>query len=258
MKKLLSTIILFAILISCCSMFAYADSDVADNVRFVPTHIEITSSEIEVEGFFVNMNRSYEVGNFSNLDLSVYIDDTEVCSGIFSSVNQFMMPPMSVYFQSFTFSNEYGSKLNGSYDCDDTCYAVFGGNFSNARSSSIGGSTYYAGAANTDIGDLVRFIPTNIEVSTSKTVVEGYFVNLSYNKAVSDFTDFEMDVFVKGRKVIGGNFGDINSFTVSPLGMKYQSFTFNDDYTDELDIGSYVCSDDVYASFGSSFYIENA
>lgn len=261
MKKLLSTIILFAILLSSFSMFAYADSADAANIRYVPTHIEITSSTIEVEGFFVNLDQNFKIGNFNNMELTVYLENTEICSDIFTEINQFMMPPMSVYFQSFTFANPHGSKINGSYDCDDTFYVVIVGtpdSYTSMRTTLSSGSTYYAGAANTDVADLIRFIPTSVEVTTSKTVVAGYFVNLNYNRTVSNFTKFNMSVFDGGDKLIEGSFGTINSFEIAPLGMKYQSFSFSGDYTNVMRPGKYTCGDQVYASFSCSFSSEIA
>ena len=106
-------------------------------------------------------------------------------------------------------------------------------------------------SAKADMGDLIRFLPTQIEVLENKVTVEGYFVNLNKNVTVKNFTDFEMKVYLSGDLLVEGDFGDINQFSIAPLSVKYQSFTFNGSH--ELNEGTYTCDDDFYASFTCSF-----
>lgn len=102
-------------------------------------------------------------------------------------------------------------------------------------------------SASADMGDLIRFIPTEIVVSTDKVEVKGYFVNLNEDVTVKNFTDFDMEVYLDGDLLVDGSFGDINQFTVKPLGVKYQSFTFNGSH--DLNEGTYSCGDKFYAAF---------
>lgn len=106
-------------------------------------------------------------------------------------------------------------------------------------------------SAKADMGDLIRFLPTEIEVLENKVTVEGYFVNLNKNTTVKNFTDFEMQVYLSGDLLVEGDFGDINQFSIPPLSVKYQSFTFNGPH--DLNEGTYTCDDDFYASFTCSF-----
>ena len=105
--------------------------------------------------------------------------------------------------------------------------------------------------ASADIGDLVRFVPTEIEVTTNKVVVEGYFVNMNSNVSVKNFRELEMMVYQDGDLLVEGNFGTINEFTISPMRMKYQSFTFNGSH--DLKNGSYTCNDRTYAVVNCRF-----
>lgn len=105
--------------------------------------------------------------------------------------------------------------------------------------------------ANAEIGDLIRFLPTEIEVQEDKVVVEGYFVNLNQDITVKNFTDFEMAVYLSGDLLVEGEFGEINEFSIKSMGTKYQSFTFNGPH--ELNEGIYTCDDSFYVTFACSF-----
>lgn len=94
------------------------------------------------------------------------------------------------------------------------------------------------------MGDLIRFIPITIDVSRNEVTVEGYFINLN-DRSVSNFKDFEMDVYRNNQLLISGYFGTINSFTVLPGKACYQSFTFTGPHN--LNTGFYVCDDICYA-----------
>lgn len=100
-------------------------------------------------------------------------------------------------------------------------------------------------------GDLIRFLPTYITIEDGDVTVEGYFVNLNEDHAVENFTDFEMEVYIGDTQILDGSFGDINEFTIEPLGLKYQSFTFNGN--DSLDDDVAMCDDTVHVLFGCGF-----
>lgn len=105
--------------------------------------------------------------------------------------------------------------------------------------------------ASPDISDLLRFIPTEIIVSTDKVEVSGYFVNLNADVTVKDFTDFEIAVYQDGELLVEGNFGEIDAFSIKPLSVQYQSFTF--DGAHELNEGTYSCGDTIYAAFTCNY-----
>ncbi len=101
-----------------------------------------------------------------------------------------------------------------------------------------------AAAATPDTGDLIKFIPTVVTVKSNAVTVEGYFVNLNENYIVKNFREFEMEVYEDGNLLVSGEFGTINSFSIYPLSMKYQSFTFKGSH--DLNNGTYVADDGVY------------
>ena len=106
-------------------------------------------------------------------------------------------------------------------------------------------------SASADISDLIRFIPTEIVVSANKVEVSGYFVNLNADVTVKDFTDFEMEVYQDGELLVEGSFGEIDAFSIKPLSVQYQSFTFNGAH--DLNEGTYSCGDAVYAVFTCNY-----
>ena len=99
-------------------------------------------------------------------------------------------------------------------------------------------------ASQPDVSDLIRFVPTTIEVKPSQVIVSGYFINLDSSKSVSSFQNFTMDVYMGGSLLISGSFGTINDFTVYPGRTVYQTFTFNGSH--DLNVGYYVCDDSCY------------
>ena len=100
-------------------------------------------------------------------------------------------------------------------------------------------------------GNLIRFIPTNIDVTDRAITVNGYFVNLNPNCDVKDFRNFEMSVYRNGNQIALGSFGTINAFTVTAMGTKIQSFTFNGRHN--LKNGHYECNDYYYCAFSCNF-----
>lgn len=100
-------------------------------------------------------------------------------------------------------------------------------------------------------GNLIHFVPTIITVESDSVTVEGYFINLNEDIEVYNYTDFEMDVYEKGELLVSGEFGDINQFTVSPMGAKFQIFTFNGSH--DLNEGTYDCNDYFYTVVNCNF-----
>lgn len=100
-------------------------------------------------------------------------------------------------------------------------------------------------------GKRIHFVPTEITVESQSVTVEGYFVNLNTNVSVGDFSDFQMMVYREEDLLVEGYFGNINKFSISPLSVKFQSFTFNGHH--DLNVGRYECDDTVYALCGFDF-----
>ena len=111
----------------------------------------------------------------------------------------------------------------------------------------------FAAADTPDKGDLVKFIPTKMTVKSNQVIVEGYFVNMNEDYTVKDFREFEMSVYDEGELLVSGDFGTINSFSIAPLRMKYQSFTFNGSHA--MKIGTYVADDGYYCKVSMRFIL---
>jgi hypothetical protein len=101
------------------------------------------------------------------------------------------------------------------------------------------------------IGDLIRFIPAVLEVTSNKVTVYGYFLNLNSDCSVGKFKNFKMDLYQGGTLISSGNFGNLNEFTVSPLGLKTFTFTYNGKH--RLNSGNYVCDDRIYSVCSYNF-----
>ncbi|MBR3016629.1 MAG: hypothetical protein IKH57_06065 [Clostridia bacterium] len=106
-------------------------------------------------------------------------------------------------------------------------------------------------ARDAPIGYYIRFIPTMITVGSETIKVEGYFVNLNSDVEVKNFKEFEMSVYENNKLVAQGDFGTINQFTVEPLGVWKQTFTFNGKHS--MKIGTYSCDEKYSATFSCKF-----
>lgn len=112
-------------------------------------------------------------------------------------------------------------------------------------------ATLFCTSTRADMSDLIRFIPTEIIVSANLVEVKGYFVNLNADVTVKNFTDFEIAVYQDGRLLVESSFGEIDPFSITPLGVQYQSFVF--DGSHELMEGTYSCGDTIYAAFTCNY-----
>ena len=108
------------------------NSAMANRIRYIPIEVDVTSSEVVVYGYFVNLNRSATVKNFRDFTMSLYEDGDLLVSGNFGTINSFTLPPLSVYYQTFTF-NGRNNLRNGNYGCDDGTYAYTGFNFTSVN-----------------------------------------------------------------------------------------------------------------------------
>lgn len=107
-------------------------------------------------------------------------------------------------------------------------------------------------ASGSVIPEWIKFIPTWISVTSNQVKVEGYFVNFNHEHSVKTFREFSMDVYVDGRLIVSGDFGTINDFTIEPLGMKFQSFTFNGTHSNHSN-GNNNCGDSYYTKTAFRF-----
>ena len=101
-------------------------------------------------------------------------------------------------------------------------------------------------------GELIRFIPAYIEASTNKLTVYGFFFNMNTDVAVGGFRNYKMDIYYGNQLIASGDFGTINDFTIEPLGLRYQSFTYNGKH--RLKNGTAVCGDKTYSVTSYKFY----
>ena len=106
-------------------------------------------------------------------------------------------------------------------------------------------------ARDAPIGYYIRFLPTLITVGNDYIKLEGYFVNLNSDVAVKNFKEFEMSVYENNKLIAKGNFGTINQFTVEPLGMWKQTFTYNGKHS--MKIGTYSCDEKYSCTFSCKF-----
>ena len=93
--------------------------------------------------------------------------------------------------------------------------------------------------------DLLRYIPTEITVTSQSVTVKGYFINMNDSVAISNLREFEMAVYEDGDRIITGSFGTLNQFKIQPKSMVYQTFEYNNDGS--FNTGTYVCNDATYA-----------
>ncbi len=100
--------------------------------------------------------------------------------------------------------------------------------------------------------DLFRYIPTYVEISGDKAVVEGYFVNMS-NKTLTDIRDMEMTIYQDGESLMSGGFSSshLNGYEFAPKSITQWTFTYTDAGRDFSD-GTHVVDSNVYALFSCS------
>ena len=102
--------------------------------------------------------------------------------------------------------------------------------------------------------NLLRFVPTEMTVTSSTVLVEGYFINMNSEAAISNLKEVKMDIYNAEEGILAsGNFGTINSFTIKPQSMVYQKMEFSNDYG--LKSGTYICESDTYADFACTYTV---
>lgn len=114
-------------------------------------------------------------------------------------------------------------------------------------------STSVLAAASAD-SNLLRYIPTEMTVTSSKVLVKGYFVNMNSKATISNLEEVSMLINDDDEGCLAsGDFGILNRFTIKPQGMVYQEMEFSNSYG--LKTGTYVCESSVYADFSCTYTI---
>ena len=94
-----------------------------EKIHFVPQRIIVAPNRVEVQGYFINLNSDYAVGNFENFKMDVYQGRDLLVSGHFGTVNRFILEPFGTKYQTFIFNGRHRLN-NGKYACDDRTHCV--------------------------------------------------------------------------------------------------------------------------------------
>ena len=125
MKRRFLAVILMLSLLLPAVLNVKASADVTDYIHYIPTKLVISSKEVEVEGYFVNLNESTRVGNFTDFSMEIGYAGETLIEADFGDLKQFMVPALGVLKHRFTISYPNGHNLtNGTYTCDDSYYAI--------------------------------------------------------------------------------------------------------------------------------------
>lgn len=228
------------------------DDTIGEKIRFVPIQIVAEKGKSTVSGYFVNLNDTTQVSNFTDFDMDLYYHDELLLSGNLGSLNQFEVAPLGLTYQTLTFDAD--EDFASVQSCFDAIYAPFGCEFSKEKSSKTGivhGSSDDPGSD--EIAGRIRYLPTLIKVTKESVFVDGYFVNLNPHTTVSSFNEASMAVYLGGEPLINADIGTLDDFAIAPLSLERQSFTFQGDYTETLNEGTYNCDDAFYALFDCTF-----
>lgn len=125
-KRIIAVLLVVASLFMCS--VAYAAPTIGDMLRFIPVQITVTDNAVQVEGYFVNLSSQYDVMNFTNFDMALYVDGTILADAYFGTINSFTVRAGGTQYQSFTYTGPNGLN-NGVYICDDHFYCPFSANF---------------------------------------------------------------------------------------------------------------------------------
>lgn len=254
-----SCIILVCILmLAILPVTASADDDtIGERIRFVPMQIVTEDGKSTVSGYFVNLNDTKQVSDFTDFDMDLYYHGDLLLTGNLGSLDQFKVAPLGLTYQTLTFdANEDFAEVQ---NCFDAIYAPFGCGFSMEDSSKTG--TVYGSSddpGSDEIADRIRYLPTQIKVTKENVVVDGYFVNLNPHTKVSSFNEASMAVYLGGELLVDADFGTLNDFAIEPLRLNRQTFTFQGDYTETLNEGIYNCDDTFYVLFDCTFSHDEA
>ncbi|MGN0707799.1 MAG: hypothetical protein ACI4JC_07355 [Faecalibacterium sp.] len=102
--------------------------------------------------------------------------------------------------------------------------------------------------------NLLRYVPTEMTVTSSKVLVKGYFINMNSKATISNLKSVKMDIYNTDVGILAsGDFGTIKSFSIKPQSMVEQNMEFSNSYG--LNSGIYVCEEDTYAVFDCTYSV---
>ncbi len=251
--KSFCVILVCALMLTILPVTASADDDaIGERLRFVPIQIVTENGKSTVSGYFVNLNDTIQISNFTDFDMDLYYHSDLLLTGNLGSLDQLKVEPLGLTYRTLTFdANEDFAEVQ---DCFDAIYAPFGCGFSMEDSSKTGivyGSADDPGSD--EIADRIRYLPTQIKVTKENVFVDGYFVNLNPHTKVRSFNDVTMAVYLGGELLIDADFGTLNDFAIEPLSLKRQDFTFQGDFTETLNEGTFICDDTFYVLLDLTF-----
>ncbi len=256
--KFICIILTCILMLTTLSVTAFADDNtIGERIRFVPMQIVTENDKSTVSGYFVNLNDAIQVSNFTDFDMDLYYHSDLLLTGNLGNLKQFKVEPLGLTYETFTF--DANEELTGVQDCFDAIYAPFGCEFSKEDSSKTGivyGSSNDPGSD--EIANRIRYLPTQIMVTKENVVVDGYFVNLNPHTKVGSFNEASMAVYLGGELLIDADFGTLNDFAIEPLSLERQTFTFQGDYTETLNEGTYNCDDSFYVLSDFTFSHDEA
>lgn len=251
--KFFCVILTCVLLLTILPVTTLADDDaIGERIRFVPIQIVTEDRKSTVFGYFVNLNDTIQISSFTDFDMDLYYHSDLLLTGNLGNLNKIKVAPLGLTYQALTFdANEDFAPVQ---DCFDAIYAPFGCEFSIEDSSKTGivyGSSDDPGSD--EIADRIRYLPTQIKVTKENVVVDGYFVNLNPHTKVSSFNEASMAVYLGGELLIDADFGTLNDFAIEPLSLERQNFTFQGDYTETLNEGTFICDDTFYVLLDFTF-----
>ena len=97
--------------------------DRGDMLRYIPVAVSIDDSAVAVYGYFANLNPDCSVSNFRDFEMAVFMDNTLIASGTFTSMDYFEIPPEDVLYHTFIFPGRTGL-YPGTYVCEDDDFAM--------------------------------------------------------------------------------------------------------------------------------------
>jgi len=233
------------------------DDAIGERIRYIPVQIVTGDGKSTVSGYFVNLDDTTQVSNFTDFDMDLYYHDELLLSGNLGSLNQFEVAPLGLTYQTLTFDS--GEDSASVQNCFDAIYAPFGCEFSKEKISKTGavhGSSDDPGSD--EIANRIRYLPVQIKVTKESVFVDGYFVNLNPHTKVSSFDEASLSVYLGGEPLVSADISIMDDFSIAPLSLACQSFTFQGDYTEKLNEGTYNCDDAFYALFDCTFSHDEA
>ncbi len=256
--KSVCVMLLCVLMLTILPVTASAEDDtIGARIRFVPMRILTEEGKAAVSGYFVNLNETTQVSDFTDFDMDIYCHDELLLTGDLGSLNQFEVAPLGLTYQTLTFdANEDFAAVQDGFG---TVYAPFGCKYSMEESSKTGivcGSSDDPGSE--ELADRIRYLPTQIKVTKESVFLDGYFVNLNPHAVVGSFNEASMAVYLGGELLINADADTLDDFTLAPLSLRHQVFIFQGDYTETLNEGTYNCDDAFYVLLDFAFSYDEA